>query len=505
MKNAVDMLEEAVHLLRACSSADLLPYALGSTPFLVGAVWFVCDRSQPVEPTVPLGAASLIVALLFIWMQCCHAVFARGLRRRLTGEATQPKSHAWIAVQAAVQPTRLVVLPIALLVTVPFAWILAFYENLLAAPRDAELRDAWSKAMRVSRYAHVQNWIALGLLFISGLLIFVNVVLMVYLLPQLLRIFTGIETAFSQAGVHAIANWTFVSVALAVTWFILEPLVKAFYAIHNFYGSSIATGADLSAALKRAAATVVLIAIGAMSLGAQQVDPADLNHSIDQALKNPAYQWKLGDGHQPGFFEQMLLNLQRGIAWLGDRLGEFIDWLFPSKGGLRIDNSPIPKPSSGLAIAAYILTAVAALAILYLLWKRGRTLAAVPTAVTVVPLSQDLEDPGLSAADLPEDEWIRLAREKAAAGDLRLALRALYLGSLSSLGRRGTLSIARGKSNLDYLRELRRRARRDDATIQAFERNLAVFEQSWYGVHAVTPEVFGEFESGFRRIRGHEA
>ena len=74
----------------------------------------------------------------------------------------------------------------------------------------------------------------------------------------------------------------------------------------------------------------------------------------------------------------------------------------------------------------------------------------------------DLADETLLASQLPEDEWLRLARDFGDAANHRLALRAFYLSILAGLGERGLLAIARHKSNRDYLLELRRRARDRD-------------------------------------------
>ena len=86
-------------------------------------------------------------------------------------------------------------------------------------------------------------------------------------------------------------------------------------------------------------------------------------------------------------------------------------------------------------------------------------------------------------------------------GQFRLALRASYLASLAHLGQRDFIRLARHKSNRDYDRELQRRARANPELLTAFDRNLAAFERSWYGEHAVTPETLGNFAQNLERIR----
>jgi hypothetical protein len=61
--------------------------------------------------------------------------------------------------------------------------------------------------------------------------------------------------------------------------------------------------------------------------------------------------------------------------------------------------------------------------------------------------------------------------------------------------------IARHKSNRDYDRELRRRARGNADLLTAFDANLLTFEASWYGEHLVTNETLGGFSQNLERIR----
>jgi hypothetical protein len=105
------------------------------------------------------------------------------------------------------------------------------------------------------------------------------------------------------------------------------------------------------------------------------------------------------------------------------------------------------------------------------------------------------------ADELPEDGWMQLARELVGRGELRLALRAAYLAGLAHLGQQEFIFIARHKSNLDYQRELRRRARSRAELLAAFDENLVAFERAWYGDHGVTMPIFEQFTQNLERIR----
>jgi hypothetical protein len=136
-----------------------------------------------------------------------------------------------------------------------------------------------------------------------------------------------------------------------------------------------------------------------------------------------------------------------------------------------------------------------------LLWKfRPRRKASLP--IPVAANAVDLNNEALLASDLPEDEWLQMAERYANSGDLRLALRALYLGTLALLNHRGFLTIHACKSNRDYLRELSRRSR-DTGLSQVFRLNVRSFEQSWYGFHEVTGEQLQDFRDNLGRMRSN--
>ena len=123
---------------------------------------------------------------------------------------------------------------------------------------------------------------------------------------------------------------------------------------------------------------------------------------------------------------------------------------------------------------------------------------AVEEGVTIETVDLTSED--IVATQLPEDEWMKLAREQISKGDGRLAIRALFLASLANLGDEELLRIARFKSNRDYLRELSRKARKWDSLKDAFETNTRLFERAWYGWHEVEKDTVETFLSNHETI-----
>ena len=151
-------------------------------------------------------------------------------------------------------------------------------------------------------------------------------------------------------------------------------------------------------------------------------------------------------------------------------------------------------------ILVLLALAASAVAILfYRTWKRRGGGTEIASGMRD-PLP-DLADENVTANQLPEDDWLVLARDLMAKGDLRLALRALYLASLAHLARRELIRVAKFKSNRDYELELRRRARGLAGLQAAFAENVGIFDRVWYGLHEVTQETLGRFQMNLERIK----
>ena len=128
-KSAVDILEEATHLLRANVSL-LGPYYFGSLPFILGLLYFWTDMSTGADAWSHCSEASWGLALLFIWMKTWQSLYARGLIERIRGEA----SPGWglrrmmraAAIQTVIQPWGILILPIAFIIMLPSVLLSGF-------------------------------------------------------------------------------------------------------------------------------------------------------------------------------------------------------------------------------------------------------------------------------------------------------------------------------------------------------------------------------------------
>ena len=354
-----------------------------------------------------------------------------------------------------------------------------------------------------------------GALSLLSLFVWVNLALLLGMLPSLLKTLTGIETTASRSGMAWVTNGTFPLVVLALTVLCIEPLWKAVFVLRSFYAEALATGDDLRARLKSlrglaaAFARPLLlaqpsVAHAAMSAAppAPAAEPAQLDRDIDRVLQRREYAWRLPRHDIAGTKKP-----EKDPAWLAS----FFKWmgksarktpqLAPRPANLAGGRPGRRRVSAGRRRSftcswAYSRCCCSGRA--GSRWRRRGGKAEVATAVEAAP---DLQSDSVLASQLPEDGWLRLMREMLERGDLRLALRAAYLGCLAQLGERQLLSIARHKSNRDYWRELRRRARSREGLLAAFSENLQAFERVWYGSALVSREDLTHFAENLERMR----
>jgi hypothetical protein len=116
-----------------------------------------------------------------------------------------------------------------------------------------------------------------------------------------------------------------------------------------------------------------------------------------------------------------------------------------------------------------------------------------------------LEAEDIRADQLPEGSWLELAQELIGKGELRLALRAFYLATLSILAHSELIRLGAAKSNRDYLTEMTRRLRENGEAVPVFRDSIRLFEASWYGTHDVTGEVLGKMQENHQFVRSHVA
>ena len=531
-RSAILLVEEAVHLLRKAPLSLLSAYTIGTLPFVLALFYFWADMSRSADAHQYHAVASLGMALLYIWMKCWHVVFAARVKMRLSGEPPQRWSYqrilSLVTTQTLIHATAFIVLPLAAVVALPFGWCYAFYQNVTieAANEKYKPKDLCKKAWSQAKLWPRQNHILISIFFIFGLVVLLNVASAIYMLPHLIKKYLGIESLFTLSGFHVI-NTTFWVVTIGISYLCVNPLVRTVYALRCFYGAAIHSGEDLKLGLKalvvgRSLAISGLVVFGlligspsrAVTEEQQKVAPAALDRSIDEVMQQREFMWRMPRDMRAEDQTEPQGPIAAVVTWIVDKISEgidtvinwidqLIDWLlalFPS--GER------EKPASDadwvslvqFGVIALIIGLVIVLA--YVVWRTlsRRQVAKAQIAAAPVETAPDLEDEDTTADDLPVNRWLDLARELAAKGSLRLALRAFYLASLAGLAEHGLITIEKFKSNREYEIELHRRAHQKQNLLTDFAQSREIFDRVWYGLRSIRESELENFAALQKRM-----
>jgi hypothetical protein len=584
-KGALEIAEEAVHLLRLAPARALACYYLGSLPFMLAALYFWADMSKSAFAYGRLYNGALLLSFLFIWMKTWQAVYARVLWAEVSGEAVPRLGIVRLsriaATQTILQPSGLLALPAAALFAVPFGYTYAFYQNVTVLD-DGDgkgVREFLRTSLELSRPWQRQNilliWalspfltiIAAGLflgvipiaaattpewtgVFLGifsaffllalmplsplGVIIAANIAVGILLLPKLLHMLLGIDTIFIE-NYRAMLNSTFFAAVIGLTYLCMDPLVKSAYVLRCFHAQSIRSGEDLKVELRRlaqkasAAAVLCVLCLGAVVPDASATDeapaqlaaaeqlsvsPADLDSALDHELKARRYVWRMPPEEM--MQEQGPLgNLLQAIAetlvewgktvrrWIRDFL-KWLEDLFPDRAP-RTAATP-SGIGSVLRFVLYVLFAaiiIVAGVMIFQMWKR-RDIESLEVEAEIAEAAPDIEDEAITADGLPEAGWLKMAQDLLERGELRLAVRAMFLATLSYLGERELVNIARFKSNLDYRRELGLRAHAQPEILETFSGSVTIYESVWYGLHEAKRELFDRIAANQERLRERE-
>jgi hypothetical protein len=540
---AVALIEEAVHLLRRAPAGAFAIYLSGAGAWVLGFLfaWAHASWFAPANAQIAAGACGLVA--LFAWMKAAQAEFCARLLAVRLGRAPAPFSArrmlALGCAQLRAQAWGLPALPFAAALTVPFARVFLFYQNLSvlggaeargAGARRQLVSDSWILAGMWWKPAHA----GLAIIALLALVVFVNFAAAFYVVPWLATRFLGFENLMVASG-WGWLNTTFLASVCALTWLATDPLLKAFAVLRVFYGRSRRTGEDLlvgldaathasrrarprppaagriGAALALAACMVAARALSpeadaAESAAAQPRPPtaqspardapsaSALDHAIDEVLAGSDFQWRLrpapgekGAAEGRSFFggaAKWVGDFFRGLLDTIESLIRRLENLFGGNDSAAITRSGAGAPVVRMLLYALIIVLALGLAagiVFFARRVRRENPGAAPARAVADDAPPDLANEATQASALPSEGWLGLAREQLARGEWRLALRALYLAHLARLGAEGRLALARHKTNLDYECELRRRALARGELAAWFRARRSEFEDAWYG------------------------
>ena len=415
----------------------------------------------------------------------------------------------------------------------PIAWVFAFFHQatVLAYTHPLgphPLRELIRRSARLSHDEPLAHHLLLLVMGVLALLVWGGVFALGLVVPHLFKMLTGVESEFTRNPLAAAFNTLYLSVTVGTAWMMISPYFRVVYVLRTFRVLSRRTGDDLLARLEavraRAANAVAVVVLGllvvtgggVMAAPAPELPPvaevssaaeaAELATAIRATLEAREYQWRLPRAVTPGAAaeenslwaaithvvrtaKQAWRDVQRFISEARRAVRRLL--------GGDATNTPAAGGSAGvfsgdaLRTILYLTGIVAAAGWLVwgiVCWRRRRRRSSAAVEGVAPSAAVDLAAETTLASALPEDEWLRLARAQQEAGDHRLAVRAVFLATLASLGDQRLIDIRRSKSNRDYLVEVRLRvaARRD--VPEVFGRSVGVFERVWYGWHDVAPE-----------------
>ncbi len=454
---------------------------------------------------------------------------------------------------SAAPPLAMLLLMVGLeICTLIFSVPMAFFQHLtvLDEGEAQPLGTLLKKAGQFAGWSLRQNATAQVLLALFAFFVFLNWMSFCYILPQLAEHLLGIESSFSRAGSALLWNSTFLAAIAGLTYLCLDPLLKTMAALRCFYGEARHSGQDLKVRLQRAliearstvaAVALLLMVVGVGGLRAADapsapplsaastaapsspptsvspggIPPADLEHSIANVIRQDKYAWRMpqdanaDDGQDQGVIGRFITRVREILHdWLVKvqaLLRRWWDKIFsPRSAGVAVSSLLSGMTFSQALLFLLIAVVVCALALfLYRFWSDHRKNAALITTLAL-PSAPDLADENFGAEQLPEDGWIKLARELLERGEYRLALRAFYLSALANLAARNLISLAKFKSNRDYERELRRRSHALPQLPPAFAEMVGTFERVWYGLYEANTELVAGFSAQTDKLRSVE-
>lgn len=561
--NSLEALERGFALFRSTFAREAWRYYIASAPFILSfiALWVVNGQIR-ISGGILLAEAALLAGGYALRV-CMVASYMRRVRERVFNTPTlQGPNLATKAAAAGRLITWKILLSLSALITIPsVAGATWFYGACQFASLEAQ-EDTAEKHSMTDCLALASQYFGGGLLLFLTLVplsiaVFLNGLILAMVVPQLLHSIFGLNTLLStEMGMFALLQSSaFWLALLAGSWIAIDPVVKCtFIVIYQhlrsrregddlrgllatlpreqqkkeqmithvarggrvmagalFALATILTGASLTVTA-RAQAPPVRSAVEATNNSAREVRIQKLRQAVDRESQRAIYRWHDSEHPTaPTWIDKLLAKMEHAIEHAWDALVKFLRKLWPRGWGLSFGNATGGGwQLKNLRIWILLilgLTVTAASVLFWLRRKKEQLSTSVP--ISVAPML-DMSDV-VAAAERSEDEWFSLAGRLEGEGQLRLALRAAYLGLLAGLAQRKWLTIRRDRTNREYLDEFTRRwRRRPQAALEIrteipekLRGSLRQFDRVWYGSHLVTSEAVSLYRLDQREFLNH--
>jgi hypothetical protein len=561
--SSLEALERGFTLFRSTFGREAWRYYSGAAPLVFAFIpmWVANDQIHFSNGALLLEAALLSCAyLLRAWMVCSYM---HRVRERAFGTPV-PKQIGAIEKTAALGRVLAwkITLTVATLAALPTfigsAWLYTASQIAsIEAREDGSERHTIRGCLALASQWVGSSLLLFLMLFPLWIAVWLNGLILALLVPQLLHSILGLNTLLSTLmGVFALVRSSaFWLALLGAAWLALDPIVKCSFVVVHQHLRSRREGDDLrgllaslpreqkkkaqmtasaGAAGKVAFGTLTVLAVLlvgfslapiaraaraplAQSSGETQLDTTrlaqveKLRRAIDQESQRAIYRWHDAEHPSaPTWLDKLLERIGKALSRVWNAIGNFFRKLWPR--GLNLS---FPNKGNGsrmkdlrLWLTLIVILTISAGAVLFWLRRRRQT-APLSIPLAIVPLP-DLSE-GAIATERSEDEWFALASRLQQEGELRLAVRAAYLGLLAGLAQREWLTIRRDRTNREYLDEfVRRWRRRPQAALDAraeipekLRSGMRRFDGVWYGSHSLTPESAAAYQRDQQELLSH--
>lgn len=562
--NSLEALERGFALFRSTFSREAWRYYAGAAPLVFAfiPIWVadgqirISNGALLLEAAMLTGVYALRARMVSSYMQHVRErAFATPVPKQVGAIEHAAGLGRLLTWKIALSAAALAALP----TLVGLTWL--YTATQLAS---IETREDGSERHTIGGcLALASQWFGGGLLlflmlFPLWIAVSLNGLIVALLVPQLLHSILGVNTLLSTPmGIFALIRSSAFWLALfAGSWLALDPIVKCSFVVVHQHLRSRREGDDLRGLLaslpceqKRKAqmiapskagsnaaiGTLLVLAVvlactslppiaraaqapltqsgsEALTNSAGQIQVERLRRALDQESQRAIYRWHDAEHPSPPtWFDKLLERIGNATSRAWSAIGDFLRKLWPR----GLNPSPETKGRDTFRIkdlriwlALVALATIATGAVLFWL-RRRRQAATISIPLSIAPLP-DLSESAI-ATTRSEDEWFALASKLQQEGDLRLAVRAAYLGLLAGLAQREWLTIRRDRTNREYLDEFARRwRRRPQAALEAraeipekLRSGLRRFDGVWYGSHALTPELVAAYQRDQQELLSH--
>jgi hypothetical protein len=224
--------------------------------------------------------------------------------------------------------------------------------------------------------------------------------------------------------------------------------------------------------------------------------PIDTKQALQQILAAPEF--------QPLAERSELRDLIKGVDLSKTKTWwqSFSDWikkhLFPQNPPREQAERPRLNWKGG-EVLVYILLGIVVLVLLAMIvkWIMERPLREEASSATTRAEAPPLEASSTeNALDHTVDEWELFAQQWLGRGDIRQAIRALYLATLVHLHRERRIDYNRAFTNWIYVRQFRG----EEGHKQTLRQLTRLFDEVWYGERSCGEEQYRSFERGVRDL-----